>query len=254
VGDVDNDVSLNKPYSGPAMKDTIDLLIPDITVQPDTAIIVPVYFSGATNISGMQVSFIATDAAKIIDIMSGSINVAKTDYFFPTTPVFPRNRVRILPRLGSSTISKNKPVFNLKISATAPVKLRDVIKILPSDLPSFAVASMQGATFNDNYPFRLRFDGTVSENSVTKPGLRFEPPIPNPFSDQTIIRLEMPAADEVLLEVFDLNGRITWQNKQTLGEGWQNVVIPGEALPKAGLGVLRVRVADKVAVIKLMKG
>ncbi len=258
TGDVDGDVSLSKPYTGPTMTDTIDLVIPDITVQPDTAIIVPVYLGGNKKISGLQLSIVANNA-KITGIALAASPQLTLSTFKPATPAFPKDRMRLVLGINSVTMPNGfatnsaKPFFNLKISTTVPLILRDAIRLLPNDLPSFAVGSLSSSTANENYVFRLKFDGTLSDNTIEKHTMNFENPSPNPFTDKTLLKLELPQKEDVLLEVFDLNGRLTWSSEQTLGEGWQSLEIPADALPMGGMGMFRARAGGQVATGRLVR-
>lgn len=248
----------NRPYAGPAMKDTMDIIIPDITVQPDTAIIIPVYLSGNKKISGFQLSIVA-NGAKITGVTPGVLPQTTLASFLPTQPFFPQNRLRLVMMHSPATnpngytTSSAKPFFNLKISTTAPLKLRDAIRLLPNDLPSFAVGSLSSSLVNENYLFRLKFEGTLSDNTIEKHTMNFEPPSPNPFTDKTLLKLELPQKEDVLLEVFDLNGRLTWSSEQTLGEGWQSLEIPADALPMGGMGMFRARAGGQVATGRLAR-
>ncbi len=58
---------------------------------------------------------------------------------------------------------------------------------------------------------------------------------PNPFSDKTVIRFQLPAASEATLKIFDGNGHVLYIQSGTYEKGIH--VVPVN-LPEAPAGVL----------------
>jgi hypothetical protein len=56
-----------------------------------------------------------------------------------------------------------------------------------------------------------------------------------------------------LLEVFDLNGRLTWSQEQTLPAGLQQLEIPAEAVAPGHLALYRIRAGSGVATGKAIR-
>ncbi|MBK9335952.1 MAG: hypothetical protein IPM98_04965 [Lewinellaceae bacterium] len=77
-------------------------------------------------------------------------------------------------------------------------------------------------------------------------GAVFHAPQPNPFFGETTFGLELPASQEVLLEVFDLTGRRVYRAVRQLEAGRQEWVFPGGQLLPAGVFAWRIQVGREV--------
>jgi len=81
--------------------------------------------------------------------------------------------------------------------------------------------------------------------------------VPNPFSYSTELRIGMPAAGNVTLEVFDVAGRrVASRTYENLGRGWQRMVFEargssGAALP-TGVYFYKVRAAGETRTRKMV--
>ncbi|MBK8965926.1 MAG: T9SS type A sorting domain-containing protein [Lewinellaceae bacterium] len=54
------------------------------------------------------------------------------------------------------------------------------------------------------------------------------------------------------MELFDLNGRLIFQNHRNLPEGLHWLDVPADAMPEAGVYVWRVQVGDTIATGRLV--
>jgi len=87
----------------------------------------------------------------------------------------------------------------------------------------------------------------------TSRGTVFSAPQPNPFLGETVFPVELPHAQEVLLEVFDLTGSVVYRAAQRLGAGRHGVVLSGGLLP-AGVFTYRIRAGEEVRSGRLVRG
>jgi hypothetical protein len=76
---------------------------------------------------------------------------------------------------------------------------------------------------------------------------------PNPFKDKAFVQVEIPESGAVLLEVFDLSGRLTWSQEQVLGAGEQQLEIPAGAVSLGQMAFYRIRAGGGVATGKITR-
>jgi hypothetical protein len=74
---------------------------------------------------------------------------------------------------------------------------------------------------------------------------------PNPFDATTALKIGLPSAADVSIEVFDVAGRRVFETVRPLREGWQDVRFDGRALP-SGVYFYRVRAAGQVVTKKMV--
>jgi len=76
-----------------------------------------------------------------------------------------------------------------------------------------------------------------SGNRDNNPDSKFElyQNVPNPFNATTIIGFNLPAADEVTLKIFDVTGKMVYQNKGQFSKGYNTFNIDANALNLNGV-------------------
>jgi hypothetical protein len=70
---------------------------------------------------------------------------------------------------------------------------------------------------------------------------------PNPFQHHTWVNLFLTQNSTVLIETFDLNGRLLWSREQALSVGEQTLEIPAAAVPAGQMAFYRIRAGGSVA-------
>ncbi len=109
------------------------------------------------------------------------------------------------------------------------------------------------------YDIRLmRIDNTnctplIVNTLEAKSGLKAAAATPNPFSDKTFISVILDKTGPVLIEIFDLNGRLIWSQQQELSAGEQQLEIPAIAVPVSQLALYRISAGGGVATGKVMR-
>lgn len=99
---------------------------------------------------------------------------------------------------------------------------------------------------------RLEFDALTSQDDLSA-AIRFRPPFPNPFYEKTTLVLTLERPETVLLEVYDLSGRLTFSQRFDLPAGGHSTDIPPAAVPAGGMGVYRLVVGANVYTGKLIR-
>lgn len=81
----------------------------------------------------------------------------------------------------------------------------------------------------------------------------FSRPFSNPFTDQTILELELESAETAILEVTDLMGRLVFSEQKELPTGTYRWEIPASAVATGGFSIWRVRVGGQMVSGKLAR-
>jgi hypothetical protein len=75
---------------------------------------------------------------------------------------------------------------------------------------------------------------------------------PNPFSDQTVIGFDLPAAMSATLTVYDMQGRVIRKVDGDYAEGYNEIVLKGKELKVAGAYYYKLNAGDFTASKKLI--
>ncbi len=236
IGDVDADVNTTGPYTGPTQyADTAFMTLPDVIIPANTTLDVTTA-AFLSSVNSLQVELLTSSGVKIVGV-SSLVNLhALNDSTF-----------RITVFRGATSFPLK---FQVKIATTETVDLKDVLRIGNGILPW---AFTKCGDPNKTYKVKLRFAGTLPVHGPAETPLRATPAAPNPFTDKALVNIELPEAMPVLLEVFDLGGRLTWRQEQVLGSGQQQVEIPAEAVAPGSMGLYRVRAGTGVARGKVVR-
>lgn len=251
IGDVDGDANPISSGYQPSGSDSLFVILPDMTLEAgNTEVVIPVQISMPPQaINGIQFKFkFNIPGLSVVDILSGTAGVDQGNI-----GVF-NDGVSVV--IGSATnipIVQGQAVFSLKLKYTSPdaAELKDAIEISQTTLP--ALAGTRTNAINKVYRLKQQFGETSSIFSPAVNTLRATPVTPNPFTDKAFIQVELTEATSVLLEVFDLAGRLRWSEEQTLPAGVQQLEIPGAAVDLGSMGFYRVRAGVGVATGKVSR-
>jgi len=75
---------------------------------------------------------------------------------------------------------------------------------------------------------------------------------PNPFSDGTMIRFDLPSAESVSLEVMDISGRVVYNLSGQFAKGENQVMIDGQNLSDSGVFYYRLSSGNFIETKKLI--
>jgi hypothetical protein len=85
----------------------------------------------------------------------------------------------------------------------------------------------------------LSFDGISQEiedqPTASDPVMRIGQNAPNPFSNETIIPLELPEAGSVWIQMFDPSGRQLMRREFAGVQGWQELVLNAHEIHARGV-------------------
>ncbi|MEM1320750.1 MAG: cohesin domain-containing protein [Bacteroidota bacterium] len=75
---------------------------------------------------------------------------------------------------------------------------------------------------------------------------------PNPFRQQTAIRIELNSAEELTLRIYDLLGNMIFENKKRYSAGEHSILINADQLPTAGSYIYELQNADILLTNKMV--
>jgi hypothetical protein len=253
TGDLDGDANLDGPYTGsPKPADTLLLTIPNMALPANTPVEVPVFLQQGAPIGGLQVQFNTWSNLRILGFTKGLENMAP-DYFHRVDSVQPFEAARLVLMRNASqgsvfSWSPTKPLFHIQVQSPVATEVKQRLS-LGEAIPALGFTACGAKP----YKLLLRFSNTVSTEQPAAVSLNATPAAPNPFTDKALVKIELPEAMPVLLEVFDLSGRLTWAQEQTLGSGQQQLEIPAEAVAPGSMGLYRIRAGAGTATGKVVR-
>ena len=86
----------------------------------------------------------------------------------------------------------------------------------------------------DDQDMEARFALRFLDSAAKRPAMAMEAARPNPFTDQTLVSVNLERDEPVTLRVFDLLGRQVWIQQLDLTQGTHQIAIPGYALGRSG--------------------
>jgi hypothetical protein len=253
-GDVDDDLELSyQKYQGPPAQDSLPLVLQDTLLPAGKYNFwMPVFIkNGNINLDALQFELRSVNPA---------VSLTNFRYVKDSAQVIGR----ILPNgrfryLGYSSIpqqiqvDQNIPVcyVRLSINSTSTVPLRQSITFKNADLVAFMAQARPDKSVKV-YRAVEKFE-VLSTQAPANFRLKSLPVWPNPFKDKAFVQVEIPESGAVLLEVFELSGRLVWSQEQMLSAGDQQLEIPAEAVPAGRMALYRIRAGGGVAVGKLTR-
>ena len=137
--------------------------------------------------------------------------------------------------LNTPRVADEEVLFKIKIKALRKTQLSQALQLTSRHVAAEAYQS------NGQYLLpQIQFQPEANQSSK----FVLHPNFPNPFHEETRIRFYLPEQGEVNLRIFDLNGRVVYENKEVFGKGEQDFLVLGEWLEGTGVYVCEVE-ADK---------
>lgn len=128
-----------------------------------------------------------------------------------------------------NAVQAEQPLFTLRLKALAPVQLSEALRLSAGNLYPRAYTG-------DLHPVDLQWRFLPAANAAAGIGN----PVPNPTAAGAVLPIHVADNTAVRLSVWDMQGRLTWQQTTVAGAGTKQLLIPAEAFPAAGMYVWRV--------------
>ncbi|TNE51756.1 MAG: hypothetical protein EP344_16380 [Bacteroidetes bacterium] len=238
VGDV------NGYFTGlPEDRGTLSLHIPDALFQPGKTIRIPVQVDAATTLLGLQFALeYDPDVIEITALAFGeNLETSAPGTFYAQ----PGPGLLTLSWNDPDTrhLERNEPLLFLEVRARQATLLSQALRFQTDRLHPELYTS-DGAV----YTLQLAFDPVAPVTHT-----QIFPAAPNPTRGPVWIPVRLVENAPVLLEVFDLNGRVLYHQEQSFPAGLHLLEVP-EAIWQGQNNILAYRVAagDQVATGKVL--
>ncbi|MFK7937611.1 MAG: T9SS type A sorting domain-containing protein [Saprospiraceae bacterium] len=184
------------------------------TFQAGQEVQVPIYTSDLATLNGMQFDLqFATDALTLSDIIP--VQTLTTDDF--GTINVEEGILSVSWATATATeLTTEQPVFTLAFTAQKAGKLSKVLQIAPVYLQP----EMYAVDTDEALGLQLQIGATSTTEAVTL----FQNQ-PNPFRGQTTISFQLGTATSATLSVFDVAGRVIYQNTTDYTAGYHEVAL-----------------------------
>jgi len=83
--------------------------------------------------------------------------------------------------------------------------------------------------------------------------LKLYPNEPSPFLSETLIRFNLPKADEVTLKVYDMNGRLLMSQNNSFTKGINEIIINSGDIPEQGVLFYKIETSTDSVIGKMFK-
>lgn len=158
------------------------------------------------------------------------------------------------PDAQSTTLEDSVQIFSLTLSLTSNERTDSEIKFADDPTPQEA-----GDVNGSEIPIKT-IDAIIDfvEQSTSTGNLDFESQyqleqnVPNPFTDKTTINFHLPKSEEVLFEVFDVQGRKVYKKKSRFPQGNNNIELNKLQLNGSGVYQYSISINQKIITKKLV--
>ncbi len=134
-------------------------------------------------------------------------------------------------------------VLKLRWRANTALQLSEVLRLAPKQLRPEAYTRA-----DETQTLQLLF-GNPQGRAVTTV---FNPQ-PNPTGNGARLAVQVPSVSNTTLELFDLNGRLVFQNQTELPAGLHWLDLPADAMPEAGVYFWKIQLEREVATGRLVR-
>ncbi|MEO7175910.1 MAG: T9SS type A sorting domain-containing protein [Saprospiraceae bacterium] len=187
-----------------------------------TIVEIPIYFSNSTSINGLQ--FALNWDLEDLELI---------DQQFPALIGFSDDNCSKLSgklllswnSISPFQINSKMPLMNLKFRVKNNVELSMAISLNQTEL--------EGESYNDTDVKSLVLKARSNTVADAKPELYAN--VPNPFSERTLIRFDLPQASDVILEIRDLTGKLLKSQHAYYEAGAHKWLVQANELGTAGM-------------------
>jgi hypothetical protein len=220
----------------------LSLYCTDQWIPAGTTLQVPVYPTESLDLSGWQLA-IGTDSESLE--LLGLTGLSNQSYHF--RPEESMARIAwINPAFGTPQyFDRDTPLFTLQLRAKQAVQLSQALSLRTDKMA--AEATDASVTRRDIYLHFLNDPASVNQAT------QVFAPVPNPVTDLTRWTVQLGQSNTVLLQLYDLNGRLVHLQRQYADAGYAQVELTADALPAAGLYFWQMWVGDEVFQGKLLR-
>lgn len=152
------------------------------------------------------------------------------------------------------SISPEKRLFRFYFKSKGAGRLSEALKVSFSDLkPELYQELSDGSIENSSLDLVYRTKKIDDFELLTNKDIVLEQNEPNPFRGQTSIPFFLPEETMVQLTIFDLSGKIVWQERGGFKQGWNQIELEATTLQASGLLYYQLQTATFSKTRKMMR-
>ncbi|MBK9582441.1 MAG: T9SS type A sorting domain-containing protein [Saprospiraceae bacterium] len=227
IGDVNGSAKANVGSGDVTSRSQVRLLVPTITANAGDIVNIDINAEEYLSLAGMQMTLeIDNSLVELVDIQSQSLNFGAEHMGFGRLS---DGLINISWNDNVSNTVKDK-ILTIKVKVLKSVVDKSVLTLQKSQLApelyltegaDIQTASVQLSTISREKPDSDIFE--VYQN------------VPNPFNASTVIGFNLPASNVATVKLFDLTGKLVYQNSQNFQKGYNTFTIDAQSLNLNGV-------------------
>ena len=145
------------------------------------------------------------------------------------------------------TLADEEVLFSITIKAKTNGYLADLMEL------TTAYAGKLAFDINGNaYDISLDFDEVTSHQFSGNISLKVGDFYPNPFSQKTAVDFNLPGAAKVEFSLFDVSGKLIWENQKHYESGTHRFELSAEKLRNSGIYILKIKTENQIISRKVL--
>jgi len=244
IGDINNSAITSGNQLENRNSEEIDLIAEDIHFTKGQEIELPVFLANDKEIIGTQFTIkYNTSNLKYNGISNGLISFDK----FNINEMFKENGLITVSWNTSKFINTNSgsPLFRIKFIAINNGNAKMDLDI-NSEITNAEIYTNESGGIKES-KLKLEF-----RNSIDTYTFSVKQNVPNPFSETTTIGFEIPENQTVILSIYDITGKIVYQNRQEFDKGYNEITIDKKDLNATGLLYYKLEAGQYSAMKKMI--
>jgi hypothetical protein len=187
-----------------------------------------------TDVYGYQLTW-NLSGVTVEGIESGAVNIGTSNY-----ANFDAHMTMSWHDVNGLDVDADEVLFTIRLRATADVRLSDAIEL------TSAITSKEAYVGASTRSVDLRFESSTAKEFALYQNT------PNPFESTTLIRFDLPEANEATLTIFDGAGKVIHDISGDFNAGMNQVEVRRSDLNGSGLMYYRLESGEYSAVKKMI--
>ncbi len=241
IGDINDSHSLNQLTGGLLYRDNtkLELVVDDRTFLDGESFDVPIYSRSNADIEGMQFTInFNVDNMSYEGFSGGQLEL--NDSNFGVNKVNQGILTFSWNTIGAKYFSKDNPLFTLKFVSNQKASVLQDFSINSDVTKALSIVDDKEVGIVLNYRGNDVSEFFVYQNT------------PNPFTNSTAIRFVLPEAQDVSIEVFDINGNLLLSENRYFKKGMNSFEISKSKLSTSGVYYYSVKIAESKITKKMI--
>ena len=224
VGDLNGSATANSNVSEERTSgQPLAFMVDDRSFERGELVTIPFRAADFADLLGFQGTFMFdTEVFELIDLKEGMVNINDENFGF--TYLSEGLLTVSWSDISAMELNENEVLFELTFHAKQSGAVSDNLFM------GSVITSAEIYTETENRPLEIRFDRTLEGDSYVLYQNR-----PNPFKDETIIGFRLPENQTATLSIFDITGKLIYQQTADFTKGYNELTISGNDLPGSGV-------------------